>query len=281
MGKTYRNTYDFLEESEVWSKKEWDSYQRTKLREMMEYCYDHIPFYQKTFKESGVDLSNGDIFGEYQKLPFLTKKKVVEYSDQLVPQHIDTEKLYKASTGGTTGKPVTIYFDKDSYKKEWAFKIYSWNKAVGYTPSSRKASFRGVKLGDRLFYENPIYNEVRFSPFKMDDNSLSKISEKLLEYAPEFLHGYPSAIEQLTKYIAKKDIRLSIQGIMLVSENIYSYQVELFIDFDNENEVDELILQLIDDKNKLDMLGNEMAKVMKEKYTTEYMLSQFLKAING
>jgi len=28
------------------------------------------------------------------------------------------------------------------------------------------------------------------------------------------------------------------------------------------------------------MLGVEMANVMKEKYTTEYMLSQFLKAIN-
>jgi phenylacetate-CoA ligase len=66
MGKTYRETYNFLVESESWSQQAWDNYQRTKLREMMEYCYQHVPYYQKIFKKAGVDLTTEDIFLEFQ-----------------------------------------------------------------------------------------------------------------------------------------------------------------------------------------------------------------------
>lgn len=228
MGKGYRETYRFLEKSEGWSKEEWKDYQLSKLREIMEYCYRYVPYYKTSFDIASVNLANSDILAEYKKLPFLTKKEVVKNSDQFTSQEFDSQKLYKGSTGGTTGKPLTMYFDKQSYKKEWAFKIYSWNKAIGYTPDSPKATFRGVQLGGQIFYENPIYNEIRFSPFKMEERYLWKITDKLKEYDPEYLHGYPSAIEQLVKFLKKEQINLSVKGIILISENIFPHQVEVF-----------------------------------------------------
>ena len=57
---------------------------------------------------------------------------------------------------------------------------------------------------------------------------------------------------------------------------------QLFIDFDDKNCVDELINDLVGAGSyKLNNWGREMAKVMRDKYTLEYMLSQFLKAINN
>lgn len=54
-----------------------------------------------------------------------------------------------------------------------------------------------------------------------------------------------------------------------------------FLDFGNENEVDELVKKCITNRIFLIEKGSQLASVMKDKYTIEYMVQQYMKAING
>jgi phenylacetate-CoA ligase len=81
---------------------------------------------------------------------------------------------------------------------------------VGYTPSARKAVFRGVsfpKLPDGVFWQhNPIYRELQFSPFAMSEANLPAYIRALIRFKPDFLHGYPSAIDILSEYILRNSL---------------------------------------------------------------------------
>ncbi|MFW5983016.1 MAG: glycosyltransferase [bacterium] len=56
---------------------------------------------------------------------------------------------------------------------------------------------------------------------------------------------------------------------------------QLFLDFGEEKEVDNLVKKCIEDREFLMEKGHILAQVMKKKYTVEYMAQQFLKAIKG
>jgi glycosyltransferase involved in cell wall biosynthesis len=56
---------------------------------------------------------------------------------------------------------------------------------------------------------------------------------------------------------------------------------QIFLNFGDEKEVDNLIEKCIENRQFLVEKGNCLAQVMKEKYTVEYMAQQYLKAIKG
>ena len=226
-GRHYRKTLGFLQASEFWSNEQWFKYQTTQLKLLLEFCNENVPYYQQLFKINNIRPEANDIWAEYRKIPYLTKAIVREQASQLQPGNYSKQSVYSASTGGTTGKPVSIFHDAESYQAEWAYKHFFWNRAISYLPSDRKATFRGVEQSGGLYHDNPIYNEIRFSPFRLEqDDDLELICQKLTEYKPKYLHGYPSALLQLAKYIDNTGIDLSpITGVILISENIFPYQV--------------------------------------------------------
>ena len=226
MGSGYRRTLGFLLKSEKWSVDQWHSYQTSELRSLLKFCSKEVPYYRELFKKNQIDVDCDDIWSEFYKIPLMTKEDLIKNNDKLIPDN--RKGLFSLATGGTTGKPVTIFYDKESYKKEWAFKIFFWGNAIGYKISDKKATFRGVSFGAKLFHKNPIYNEIRFSPFKLEGSDTQKIVNKLKEYKPRYIHGYPSAIEQLARYLVDHNERLEeIAGIILISENIFDYQISL------------------------------------------------------
>lgn len=229
MGSAYRRIFKFLKESSAWSEDQWHVYQTRELFELLHYCNLYVPFYQECFKQYSINLDSSDIWEEFRKIPFVDKDILRKHNAQFVSRQYGKGVLYKGTTGGTTGKPVSITFDKLSYKKEWAFKMFFWQTVLGYSLAEKKATFRGVDQGGGLFVENPIYNEIRFSPFHLEKEAdLFAIRKKLLSYRPTFYHGYPSALYQLAKFLKEKKLTLPIvKGVILISENSFEYQIEL------------------------------------------------------
>jgi len=228
MGKKYREMLTFLERTQYWSKTNWEEYQKTKIFELLNYCYDNVPYYKNLFDRNRIRIeSKRNILKEFSKIPFMNKKTVRENFNFLISNEFNENDLYQTSTGGTTGKPLKYLWSKDCFKMSWAFKIFFWNLAIDYNPRMRKATFRGVKMGDRLYYKNPIYNEIRISPFKINEKYIHKIDEVMKSFFPKYFHGYPSAILALSKLYEKLEIETpKLKGIILISENIYEEQRE-------------------------------------------------------
>lgn len=128
------------------------------------------------------------------------------------------------TTSGSSGEPFGFWLDKDASIRDWAYTVHAW-KRVGYRLDASRVVFRGVVVDKGLFRYEPIRRELYVSVFKMDDSHLPTIRAKIREYRPEFLHGYPSALDALAaSYDASGETPPTVTAVFLVSETVTSAQ---------------------------------------------------------
>lgn len=92
---------------EFCSAAEIEVFQNQKLREALQYLAAHSAFYQRMFKEHGIDIQSIQTIQDLTKLPFTEKKDLQLYNKDFVC--VDPEKIVDyITTSGTLGDPVTF-----------------------------------------------------------------------------------------------------------------------------------------------------------------------------
>ena len=105
----------FQKEIETMSRKELDALQLERLRRMVDYCYNNVPFYHERLAKAGI--TSGDkikILSDLQYIPCTTKDDIRDnYPFQMLAQPMQKIVRIHASSG-TTGKPtVGVYTKQD------------------------------------------------------------------------------------------------------------------------------------------------------------------------
>ena len=105
----------FQKDIETMSRAQLDALQLERLRHMVDYCYNNVPFYHKRLGEAGI--TNGDkikALSDIQYIPFTTKDDIRDnypFGMLAVPMR-DIVRIHASS--GTTGKPtVGVYTKRD------------------------------------------------------------------------------------------------------------------------------------------------------------------------
>lgn len=225
-GRPYRRTLERGRWIDRAGREELVAYQKNALATMLDFACDQVPAYRKFRGE----VDRLPPFEALKAFPLLHKEVLQGSIGMYLPGDFDRIPHYRCTTGGTTGNQLTFYLDDDSQSVEMAFMHRQWAR-VGYTPRCRKATFRGVEfhnLGNGVYWQkNPIYNELQFSPYHMNDSTLPLYLKRLVKYRPSYLHGYPSAISLLADYLLRKGTDLSglsLRAVLLGSEAVYSDQ---------------------------------------------------------
>lgn len=224
-GKNFKNQYEFLKNSEKWDNNQIESYQKAHLQRLLKHAVKNVPYYKD------IKLSSDNPFKNLERFPVIDKETLQEDINQFISTNISKKNAYYVSTGGTSGNQLKFYLDNSTYGKEWAFVMAAWRR-VGFNPGDSVVSLRGVdfKNADKgiFWQDNPIYNMLEMSPFHLSEKNIPNYIEKIKKFKPKFIHGYPSAISILAKYISEKNEDIpSIKGILAVSENLYSWQRQL------------------------------------------------------
>lgn len=220
-GGGYRRTLRLCEKLDNMSREDVLLHQQAQLRDLLEFVVEEVPFYRHL--RGAVQCF--DPFDALKEFPLLSKEMVQQNAKALVPDSLDRIPHHQGTTGGSTGNQLIILEDESAYAREKGY-IHSQWKRVGYAPRYRKAAFRGVafqKITDSCFWqENPVHNELQFSPFHMSEENLQYYIAKLISYKPHFLHGYPSAIDTLAEYVRRHELTSTlprIRAALLVSES--------------------------------------------------------------
>lgn len=201
-GSAYRETVRLCRKLDTMSRQDVIGLQEIRLRELLQFAVQEVPFYE-CLRSAVHRLGPFDALKEF---PVLSKEDVQQKRESLIPRSIHRIPHHQGTTGGSSGDQLRFLEDDSTYSREMGFMHSQWTR-VGYTPLSRKATFRGVpfsRITDSCFWqENPIHNELQFSPFHMNEKNLALYIEKLIEYQPTYLHGYPSAIDVLAEYVVR------------------------------------------------------------------------------
>jgi phenylacetate-CoA ligase len=228
VGRPYRDCLALCRRLDTASSTEVRAFQERELGILLRYAVDCVPAYYAL--RSAVDRHRP--FDALREFPLLSKEQVQADPQRFVSVHASRIPHHRATTGGTTGSQLCFLEDDATYAREMAFIHSMWSR-VGYSPSARKATFRGVsfaRIGDGTYWqENPIHNELQFSPFHLHEDALPRYIERLRQYRPAFLHGYPSAIDVVAEYALRSgDCRTlpPIKAALLGSEGCTPAQRE-------------------------------------------------------
>jgi len=231
--KVFRDTYKFLQKSQWWSREQLEEYQLQQLNKLLNHAYENVPYYKKVFDERGLKPKDIQDFKDLQELPFLTKEIIRDNLNDLKARKYPAEKLEYVTTGGSTGIPLGLYYEKGvSRAIEWAFIKMQWDR-VGYHFRDKCVILRGnvVKSADKgKLWEYSLFGRwLILSSYHMTDENLPKYIEKIRKFKPKFIQAYPSAITILARFMRENNIEpfSTVKAILCGSENLYPWQREL------------------------------------------------------
>jgi len=235
LGKEFRKTAAFLQESQWWDQKRLEAYQMEQLSRLLNHAYENTPYYRRVFEERGLKPENIQDFNDLKKLPYLTREDVRNNFGDLQAKSIPRAKLQYVSTSGSTGIPLHFYTESGvTTPREMAFhgRMRGW---VGYRFTDRCAVLRGNVVerfegNNRAWWEyNPVDKLLILSVFHMTEDNLLHYIEKLNEFQADFISTFPSSITILAHFMREHDIRLAhpFKAILCGSENLYLAQRKL------------------------------------------------------
>jgi phenylacetate-CoA ligase len=183
------------------------------LLNIVNFTLANSPYYKKRYKDKKIN----SIEDFKNTIEPINKQTVLDNFDDFI---VDKHKCDLITTGGTSGRPLSLYLPKNRFITELATLHYTWSK-VGYNFSTR-AVIRNEKLPDgKDFIINPISKEYIFDGFKLNDDYFEVIFKTLKRKNIKYVHGYTSNLFLFGKFLIEKNKDYSfIKGLFTTSENL-------------------------------------------------------------
>ncbi len=234
-GGRYHESKRFLEESQWYTPEQLTSYQEEKLRDLIHYSYEHVPYYKRIFNERGLKPSDIQGIDDLSKLPVLTRDLFKKHFHELLSDEYDFKQVKKGHTSGTTGSPIEICYSDYLLNINYALmdRQYLWADTKLEKFGDRIAVLRGnpiVPLSQKkppFWRHNYLHRQMLFSAFHMSQDNLPYYVEQLKKFSPRVLDGYPSTLYVLAKYLKNQGQTLKLHAVISSSETLYDFQREV------------------------------------------------------
>lgn len=233
-GKYYKRHYKQLLNNLDLSKKELEILQLKKLKELLKELDEYSEYYNDIIKDIGginklISLNNK--YEILSKFPIMEKDYLRNNLDYIINKNPNRKTYSKTNTSGTTGTPMTIEVDKESLQLSFA----QWERY--YRWLGLPNDFKSVRLSGRIIIkekrdEKPfwVYNKASkqlfMSTYHLHPQNIMSYIDKINEYSPEFIDGYPSAIYVIARFINQNNIELDSKAIAIstTAETLNDYQ---------------------------------------------------------
>lgn len=205
-----------------------------KLRQTLEWAIKTVPAYRQY---QGLIDSEAEPEILLQQLPLIRKADIKADTEHFLSSAISAQDRLKTFTGGSTANPLLFYLHKNvSRPREYAF-MDDFHTRVGLGDRDIVLALRGRTVptardrGGRLWMYDPIKRQLILSSDHLEPEYMPQYVQALREWRPTYIQAFPSALYPLAKWLAAHpapDITENIRGVLLYSENVYGFQMQLF-----------------------------------------------------
>lgn len=197
-------------ESSQWNSFEEVKYtQLMKLTKILQYAYDNCSFYRNSFDIHGVNLQHLAVPEDLSKIPILTKKHIQEETLSLLSSRFNKGVLISAKTGGSTGKALRLYFDKQCEEMRNAAAMRS-DRWAGWDLGMKRAALWGnPPVADtwKKKLRNVLLDRVIYlDTMNLNNDTMGGFVCRYRSYKPEIIFGHSHSIYIFSRFIQKKGI---------------------------------------------------------------------------
>ena len=231
-GKPFARAFAELQQTQWYPSEQIHQYQLERLQALVKHAYDTVPFYRKRYDEYGVRPDDIKEPSDISRLPILTREDVKSAGDELISSLYPKSKLIHGHTSGTTGSPLSCYWDKQTcvYNNAVDWRQKRW---AGIEYGQGIAMFMGRtivptnKTKPPFWQLDRIHNMLWMSSFHLSEDYLPHYLEKLSQFRPALIEGYPSTVYILARYLKKLDKKFPVKAVITSSETLLPIQREL------------------------------------------------------
>lgn len=210
--------YKWLRRTLTWSPQERQQWRLRRLGDILEYAWDHVPFYREYWGDHGVEFFRPRSIEELQRYPILEKNVFRANGANISPDNLSSIRYRNAHTGGTTGQPVHYRRDLEQWTLNEAFHLWGWTQ-LGYIFGDPVGVIAGGSLiPERRSFEGRLRGWMHRRLFlygvAMDQAIARDYHGKLIKHGAKFLYGYPSVLYLFGKHLVEQG--LSLPGLKAV-----------------------------------------------------------------
>jgi len=205
--------------------------QLLRLRQLMTYSFEKVPYYRKLMLEHGLTPSSFQSLSDIRKLPVLTREEVRQNVTELLSSDFKRSQLIPGRTSGTTGSPLEFYWDERACLMK---NVVDWRQKglAGLKPGDRMAFLLGrvvvpIEQQQPPFWRhNYLLRHLFFSSFHLSARTAPHYLAKLEAFQPKSLEGYPSTLFILASFLLAEKRRLPLKVVFSSSETLFPHQRE-------------------------------------------------------
>lgn len=212
------------------SAEELQELQAARLRAMVAFSVERVPYYQKLFAQ--LDLTAADITGpdDLTELPILQKDTVRAAPEEFRPS-AHRAKAVAQSTGGTTGTPLRYWVTPSAMQYTYATYEVRFRRWAGVALGDRMVSINGRKIvpieqtKPPFWRHNLAFNQLYLSAYHLTDEHLPAYIARLQQYRPAVIVGYVSSVHLLADYINRHQLAGTIapRAVLVSSETLFPW----------------------------------------------------------
>jgi len=219
-----------LEASQWKSRAELEALQLKKLRQLLSYVYENVPYYKRVFDERGLSPQSIHSLEDFRRVPFLAKETIQERKDELVSKAYPPDQLIPNHTGGSTGKPLQFYQDRQQWDYGSAAKLCC-NRWAGWDFGKRTLRLWGhhadVAASRRLWgrLRRFILNDYTFDTFRFSEADMAALAEQMKTHPLQIIIAYASSLYKFARYLEESRLIVPVpDGIISSTDMLYSDQ---------------------------------------------------------
>ncbi len=211
-----------------------DEMQWGKLKRLIWYAYASVPYYRSLFE--GLKITPDDIRTreDFAGIPVLTKSILREQGvEQFRSRAYPRSSLQETATSGSTGEPLRFLRERDY--EEWrmagSWRAWRWGgwhlgEKIGWVWREYWDHDPMTRLSKRV---NWWFTRRRlWDVSEMSEGTLNRWTAELQAFRPRFLHGFPSAMERLARYLDETGRSVGgVQAVFCNGEKLQPAQREL------------------------------------------------------
>ena len=217
-----------LEKSQWLPADELKVIQWQKLKETIDYAYQHSPYYGKLFRAIGLTPKDIKTPDDYLRIPVTTKLDIRNNTDQFISAEYKKESLVVAKTGGSTGVSLNLYFDEACQEKRNAAAIRS-DRWAGWNLGHKRAALWGNPPTPTTFKQKVRHHlldrTIYLDTMALNNDSMGAFVDQWHVEKPKSLFGHAHSIYMFAKYVAVNNINdLRPQAIVATSMMLLDHE---------------------------------------------------------
>jgi len=233
-GSSLQKHLDYYEKTQYFSYEKIKQLQWKRLLRIIEYAYNHTQFYYQRFNSLGLTPDAVTTYKDITQIPVLTKSDIQNNLAALVSDSFNSSDLVSDRTGGSTGTPLSFFYDKQRQELREAFRIRS-NRWSSWDVGEKTAVIWGAKRDKPSGLKSSLKNlllqrSVYLDAYSITEEKMLEFANILKKYQPQTIIAYAGALSLFSDYLQKNKINSIRPGSVISSAEALSLESKYVVE---------------------------------------------------